>query len=83
MGDGGLPGIGSSRAGRSWSMRGIDDSRPSVYGISGCAKMSLRRARLDDAAAVHDGDLVGDVGDDAEVVGDDDDRGAELAPGGP
>jgi hypothetical protein len=34
---------------------------------------------LDDASCVHDDDVVRRLGDDAEVVGDDDDRAAELA----
>jgi hypothetical protein len=33
---------------------------------------------LDDAARIHDDDLVGDVGDDAEVVGDQDHRRVEV-----
>ena len=33
----------------------------------------VERALLDDPARVHDDDPVGDVGDDAEVVGDEDD----------
>ena len=36
------------------------------------------RAALDAAAAVHHQDVVGELGDHAEVVRDDDDRGAEL-----
>jgi len=35
-------------------------------------------AFFDDAAGVHDGDAVGDLGDDAEVVGDEEDGGAAL-----
>ena len=42
----------------------------------------LDRPGLDDAAAIHDGDAVGDLGDDAEIVGDQDHRraGLGLAP---
>ena len=36
------------------------------------------RRLLGDARRVHDDDLVGDLGDDAEVVGDHDDRGAVV-----
>ncbi len=39
----------------------------------------VERSLLDDAAGVHDDHAVGDVGDDAEVVGDEDDPGAGLA----
>ena len=38
----------------------------------------LERAGLDDLARVHDEDAVGDVGDDAEVVSDQDRRQAAL-----
>jgi hypothetical protein len=38
----------------------------------------LRRALLDDPAGVHDEDAPAHAGDDAEVVGDDDDRGVVL-----
>ena len=34
---------------------------------------------LDDLAGVHDGDIVGHLGDDAEIVGDQDDGGAGVA----
>ena len=42
----------------------------------------LDRPGLDDAAAIHDGDAMGDFGDDAEIVGDQDHRraGLGLAP---
>ena len=40
--------------------------------------MSLGRAVLDRPAGVHHQDVVGQLGDHAEVVGDDDDRGVEL-----
>src|SRR5436189_2192182 len=36
------------------------------------------RSLLDDASRVHDDDLVGDVGHDAQVVRDQDDRRVEL-----
>ena len=57
--------------------RGSASSSPSVYGCCGCANSSSGRRLLDGAAGVHDQDPVGDVGDDAEVVGDEQDRGAE------
>ena len=38
----------------------------------------LRRGGLDDLALEHHGDAIGEVGDDAHVVGDQDDRGAVL-----
>ena len=50
-----------------------------MYGCSGAAKIASVERVLDDPAGVHDRDLVGDLGDDAEVVGDDHDRGVELA----
>ena len=41
----------------------------------------VRLSPLDDAAGVHDGDPVGDAGDDAEVVGDEEEGRAALVPG--
>ena len=38
----------------------------------------LGRAFLDDLAGVHDDDARADAGDDAEVVADQHDRGAEI-----
>ena len=38
----------------------------------------LDGADLDDAAGIHHDDLVGDLGDDAEVVGDQHDRSADA-----
>ena len=38
------------------------------------------RTLLDDGAAVHDGDAVGHLGDDAEIVGDEQQRQAVLGP---
>ena len=40
---------------------------------------ALDRPGLDDPAGVHDGDLVGDLRDDAEVVGDQQHRGAGVS----
>ena len=59
--------------------RGTAPSRPIVYGCCGCANSSSTGALLDLAAGVHHHHAVGDVGDDAEVVGDQDDRGPEPA----
>ena len=54
------------------------EQAPGVGVLAGARKIVLRGAVLDALAAVHDQDVVGQLGDDAEVVGDDDDRGAEL-----
>src|SRR4029077_20477234 len=43
-------------------------------------KQRLDARVLDDASRVHDGDFVGKLGDDAEIVGDQDDRGSRLFP---
>ena len=48
-------------------------------GVLGVAEDRGLRPLLDDAARVHHDDPLGEVGDDAHVVGDDQDRGAELA----
>ena len=55
-----------------FSTLGIDSSSASVYGIGTLPNSDVRRRVLDDAAGVHDGDVVGTTGDDAEVVGDED-----------
>src|SRR5690242_19753663 len=44
---------------------------PRVWHLRVVEDISLRAA-LDDAAGVHDDDLVGDLGDHAEIVGDED-----------
>ena len=49
-----------------------------MYGCSG-ARRSSRSALLDDLPRIHHGDLVGDLGHDAEIVSDQDDRHVELA----
>ena len=75
-----MPGIGISRESVLAVTRpGTLESRPQVYGISGWLRISLAGAVLDRAAGVHDQDVVGHLGDDAEVVGDHDDRRVELA----
>ena len=50
-----------------------------MYGCSGAVEDRLAAAPLDDPAGVHHGDLVGRLGDHAEVVRDQDDGRAELA----
>ena len=49
-----------------------------VYGCAGCSEHRERRARLDDAAAVHDGDVVAEMAHEAQVVADEDVRDAEA-----
>ena len=63
---------------RSRSSRGIEPSRPQVYGCSGRRKTSSARAVLDGPPGVHHQDVVGELGDHPEVVGDDDDGRVEL-----
>ena len=72
------PGISRSRSSLpACRRRGTaPEQRPACRG--GAAGRTARRpGPLDDAAGVHDHDPVGDVGDHAEVVGDEQDRGAE------
>ncbi len=47
-------------------------------GMLRTAKDVFERAAFDDLAAIHDDDLFGDVGDDAEIVGDQQHRHAEF-----
>ena len=49
-----------------------------VYGCCGSANKLRDTRALDDAAGVHHDDVVGELGDDAEVVRDEDDRRAGL-----
>ena len=49
-----------------------------MYGCCGSLEEGVDRRLLDDPAAVHDDDVVGELGDDAEVVRDHDDRHVEL-----
>ena len=51
-----------------------------MYGWRGRPSTSGARTGLDDPAGVEDGDAVGDRREDAEVVRDEDDREAGLAP---
>ena len=76
--DGGRPGIGTSSAPSGASSRGIERSSPHVYGCCGAANSSRRGRLLDDPPGVHDGDLVGRLGDHAEVVRDQHHRHPQL-----
>ena len=49
-----------------------------MYGVVRSREDLVDRSLLRDSAGVHDDDVVGDLGDDAEVVGDHDDRRVEL-----
>ena len=68
----GAPSIGVSASLRLASRRGIDWSRPSVYGWRGRAKSWLGGAGLHEHARVHHVDALAVPGDDAEVVRDED-----------
>src|SRR5215212_11802919 len=48
-------------------------------GMLGVVEDLVEGPRLDDPAGIHHPDLVRDVGDDAEVVGDEDDRHPQFA----
>ena len=71
------PSIAASRS-CSRCSRGIEPSRPIVYGCCGSGEQRGDRRALDDPAGVHHRDVVGDLGDHAEIVRDEDDRGAGL-----
>ena len=70
------PGIGVSRSPRGASSRGIEPSRPVGVRVARVGEERVAVAALDDAAGVEHVDLVAQPGDDAEVVGDHDQRGA-------
>src|SRR5207237_10803862 len=53
-------------------------SVPSAEGVGGMVEDALSVPVLGHPARVHDQDVVVELGHHAEVVGDDDDRGAEL-----
>ncbi len=53
---------------------------PERVGVAGGGEERVDRRVLDLAAGVEDGDPVGEAGDDAEVVGDQEDRGAGAVP---
>ena len=58
----------------------------SCVGVGGGGEDAVHVALFDDLAGVHDGDAVGDLGDDAEVVGDEEHghavAGFEVGRGG-
>ena len=76
--DGGEPGIVGSR----WRAVRVDprDRAQQAPGVRmlGVVEQLVERPLLDHPPGVHDHDPVGDVGDHAEVVGDEDDPGAGL-----
>ena len=60
---------------------GIEASRPCVYGCSGAAEQRGDGALLDDDAGIHDARrAVASLGDDAEIMGDQQQRRAGFAP---
>ena len=79
---GGWPGIGSSR-----SLSDVDACKavhePDRVRVAGRVEDREDVADLDDAPGVHDDHAVGELGDEPEVVRDEDDRGVRLAPGRP
>ena len=76
---GSVPGIVvSGRSDLRIPWRGSDWSSPTVYGRRGRSKTCDRVAFLDDLAGVHHADPVAHRADDAEVVGDEQDRGVGL-----
>ena len=73
-----MPGIACSCVGSAavgWRLR----NRPAVYGWRGSREQRARRRVLDDLPGVHDDDVVAGLGDDAEIVRDEQQRHAELA----
>ncbi|MGX1154842.1 hypothetical protein RKD39_002420 [Streptomyces albogriseolus] len=75
---GGDPGIGVERLrGVAAEARHRAEQAPGV-GVLGLAQHFADAAALHGPARVHHQQVVGHVGDDAEVVGDEDDRGPEL-----
>ena len=75
--DGGCPAICTSRSTSVVEPRQRAEQAPRV-GVRGCLKISSTLPLLDDLGRVHHDDVVGDLGDHAEVVRDHDDRAAEL-----
>ena len=74
---GGWPGIGRSHSSSAVSFGRLSIS-PTVYGWRGVAEDRVHVAELDDLAGVHDDHAVGQLGDQAEVVRDQDRRGVRL-----
>ena len=74
------PGSPEAPIGRQGSSRlGIEAIRPTVYGCSGSLEEVGHAGLLDDLASVHHGNPVGRLGHHPEVMGDQQNRGAELA----
>ena len=76
--EGGVPGMVSSRWPRlaPWT---VEASKPLRIGMDRRAHDLAERALLDDLAGIHHRDAVADFDGDADIVGDEDDRHAELA----
>ena len=72
--DGGEPGIAGSRARAVAVEPGDRAQQPPRVRVLRVVEDLVERALLDDPPGVHHEHAVGDVGDDAEVVGDQDDR---------
>ena len=53
---------------------------PGGVGVAGRREQRLHRRALDDLPCVEHDDLIAGLGDDAEVVGDEEERRSELAP---
>ena len=68
------PGSPAAAPGASRSTRGDRAEQTPRVRVLRVVEQLVERALLDDAPGVHDEHAVGDVGDDAEVVGDEDDR---------
>src|SRR6266550_9267486 len=69
-----------SQAAWPWPVEPRDRAeQPPGVRVLGVVEDLILVALLDDPARVHDEDTIGDVGDNAEVVRDQDDRGAEVA----
>ncbi len=72
------PGIVVSRSARGPSTRGSDPSKPSRVRVHRVAEDLLDRRELLNLASVHDRDPIAHLGDDGEVVGDQQNRGVLL-----
>ena len=76
-----MPGISAERApvmsSAALSSRGTDFMQAERIGMARLLEQRLDRGLLDLAAGIHDDDPLRRLGDDAEVVGDEDDRRAE------
>ena len=80
--DGGRPGI-AGRLPRAVAVDPRDRTeQPPRVGVLRVVEELVERALLDDPAGVHHDHAIGDVGDDAEVVGDEDDPGRRSSRAG-